>query len=178
MRYLRRITFFCRSCLGSARVSRVWRWRPRHRELFGMRQRVVLIAGRAFRRRHRNVHARARALPRAPRSFVISAGIVLATAMAIVGWLPIPDQLHKSPAGTLTLLDCRSREIAELASPEARAQLPITLDQMGPWLPRLTVALEDRRVFKKPRNDWDAHLAALPRHLLLPHVVSRATALP
>jgi hypothetical protein len=45
----------------------------------------------------------------------------------------------------LTLLDCRGREIAELASPEARTQFPVALEQMGPWLPRLTVALEDRR---------------------------------
>jgi penicillin-binding protein 1C len=96
-------------------------------------------------------------------------------AIAIVWWLPIPDQLHKSPAGTLTLLDCRSREIAELASPEARAQFPITLDQMGPWLPRLTVALEDRRFYKHHGIDWHATVSALARNLRSRHVVSGAS---
>ena len=63
-------------------------------------------------------------------------------------------------AGTLTLLDCRGREIAELASPEARSQFPIALEQMGPWLPRVTVALEDRRFYKHRGIDWRATIAA------------------
>jgi len=79
------------------------------------------------------------------RSLAICAVVLLAAAMAIVWWLPIPGELQKPPVGTLTLLDCRGREIAELASPEARTHFPVMLDKMGPWLPRVTVTLEDRR---------------------------------
>src|SRR5262249_60884938 len=79
------------------------------------------------------------------RSFLISPVIILAMATAIVWWIPIPPELQQSPAGTLTLLDCRGREIAQLASAEARTQFPIPLERMGLWLPRITVALEDRR---------------------------------
>ena len=42
-----------------------------------------------------------------------------AAAIAFVWWLPMPNELQKSPNGTLTLLDYRGREIAELASPES-----------------------------------------------------------
>src|SRR5206468_149329 len=106
-------------------------------------------------------------------SFLICTGMVLATA--IIWWLPIPDELKKPPAGTLTLLDCRGREIAELASPEARTQFPVSLEQMGPWLPRVTVALEDRRFYEHRGIDWCATLAATVRNLRSGHIVSGAS---
>lgn len=99
------------------------------------------------------------------RSFVILAALVFAIAGAIVWWLPIPDELRKSPDGTLRLLDCRGREIAELASPEARTQFPVALERMGSWLPRVTVALEDRRFYKHHGVDWHAIAAACTRNL-------------
>jgi penicillin-binding protein 1C len=110
-----------------------------------------------------------------PRSLVICAAIVSAMAMAILWWLPIPDTLQKPPTGTLTLLDCRGREIAELASPEARAQFPITLEKMGPWLPRVTVALEDRRFYEHRGVDWRAVAAACARNLRSRHLLSGAS---
>src|SRR5439155_1333377 len=91
------------------------------------------------------------------------------------GTYSIPDELQKSPSGTLTLLDWRGREIAELASPEARTQFPVSLEQMGPWLPRVTVALEDRRFYKHRGIDWRATLAACARNLRLGHIVSGAS---
>ena len=99
--------------------------------------------------------------------------MVLATA--IIWWLPIPDELKKPPAGTLTLLDCRGREIAELASPEARTQFPVPLDQMGPWLPRVTVALEDWRFYGHRGIDWRATAAACVRNLRSRHIISGAS---
>jgi penicillin-binding protein 1C len=95
--------------------------------------------------------------------------------IAIVWWLTIPGELQKPPTGTLTLLDCRGREIAELASPEARTQFPITLDKMGPWLPRVTVALEDRRFYEHGGVDWHAIAAACTRNLRTRHLVSGAS---
>jgi penicillin-binding protein 1C len=101
--------------------------------------------------------------------------VVFVVAVAIVWWLPIPAELQKPTAGTLTLLDCRGREIAELASPEARAQLPVTLEKMGPWLPRVTVALEDRRFYEHRGIDWHAIAAACTRNLRSGHLLSGAS---
>ena len=97
------------------------------------------------------------------------------TFIAFMSWLPIPNELQKPPSGTLTLLDCRGREIAELASPEARAQFPVALEQMGPWLPRVTVALEDRRFYEHHGVDWRATVAACARNLRSRQIVSGAS---
>jgi penicillin-binding protein 1C len=75
----------------------------------------------------------------------------------------------------LTLLDCRGREIAELASPEARTQFPVALEQMGPWLPRVIVALEDRRFYQHRGVDWRATVAACARNLRSLKIVSGAS---
>jgi penicillin-binding protein 1C len=109
------------------------------------------------------------------RSFLILPVIVLAMATAIIWWIPIPRELQQSPAGTLTLLDCRGREIAELASAEARTQFPIPLQRMGLWLPRVTVALEDRRFYEHSGIDWHALAAAGARNLRSRHLVSGAS---
>jgi penicillin-binding protein 1C len=106
---------------------------------------------------------------------ITSALVVAVIAIAFAWWLPIPNDLQKSPSGTLTLLDCRGREIAELASPEARAQFPVGLEQMGPWLPRITVALEDRRFYQHSGVDWRASLAASARNLRSRQIVSGAS---
>ena len=90
-------------------------------------------------------------------------------------WLPLPANLRQPALGTLTLLDCRGREIAEIASPEARAQLPRHLDQMGKWLPRMTVALEDHRFYKHPGVDWRATASACARDLKAHRIVSGAS---
>ena len=108
-------------------------------------------------------------------SLAICGVVVFVVAMAIVWWLPIPAELQRPPIGTLTLLDCRGREIAELASPEARAQFPVTLEKMGPWLPRVTVALEDRRFYEHHGIDWHAIAAACTRNLRSRHLLSGAS---
>jgi len=101
--------------------------------------------------------------------------VIAAIALAIIWWLPIPGELQKPPVGTLTLLDCRGREIAQLAAPEARTQFPITLEKMGPWLPRVTVALEDRRFYEHGGIDWRAIAAACTRNLRSRHLLSGAS---
>jgi penicillin-binding protein 1C len=106
---------------------------------------------------------------------IICAAIAFAAAAAIIWCIPIPDELKKSPAGTLTLLDCRGREIAELASPKARTQFPVALERMGPWLPRVTVALEDRRFYEHDGIDWRAIAAASMCNLRARHLVSGAS---
>jgi penicillin-binding protein 1C len=110
-----------------------------------------------------------------PRSLAIWALAVLAAAIAIIWWLPIPRELRKPATGTLALLDFRGREIAELASPEARTQFPVPLEKMGPWLPRVTVALEDRRFYEHRGIDWHAIAAASTRNLRSRHLLSGAS---
>src|ERR1700750_2547442 len=98
--------------------------------------------------------------------------VVFLAAITFAWWLPIPHELKKFPSGTLTLLDCRGREIAELGSPEARTQFPVALEQMGPWLPRISVALEDRRFYEHRGVDWCATVAACARNLRSGQIVS------
>jgi penicillin-binding protein 1C len=109
------------------------------------------------------------------RPLLIWAAIVLGAAMGIIWWFPIPNGLQRPLTGTLTLLDCRGREIAELASGEARTQFPVPLQKMGPWLPRVTVALEDRRFYEHRGIDWRAVAAACTRNFRSRHLLSGAS---
>jgi len=173
MRSIRRLI------LGSARVSRVWFRRPAETGFHSSVNHTVepnLQRKFAIARRARQTRG-TRALPRTLRSrcLVLSVLVVLLVAIAFGWWLPIPHELQKSPSGTLTLLDCRGREIAELASPEARTQFPVALEQMGPWLPRVIVALEDRRFYEHRGIDWRATVAACARNLRSRQIVSGAS---
>ena len=159
---------------GSARVSRAWFRRPAETNFPSNAnssveqnlQEKFAIAGRA------RQHARAHALPGVLLAAVLAVFVI---AIAFAWWLPIPHDLQRSPSGTLTLLDCRGRGIAELASPEARTQFPVALEQMGPWLPRITVALEDRRFYEHRGVDWRATVAACARNLRSRQIVSGAS---
>ena len=169
MRHLRRL-------IPGAHASRVWRWRPRHREL--LRTFVFAFSAgyaKAFRRGAEMCTRGACAPGVSHRRFGPFYSCCLVVAIAFAWWLPIPHELQKSPSGTLTLLDCRGREIAELASPEARTQFPVALEQMGPWLPRVTVALEDRRFYQHRGVDWRATVAACARNLRSRQIVSGAS---
>ena len=66
---------------------------------------------------------------------VVGIAIAAATAVLVIWWLPLPRELQTSVVGTLTLLDNRGREIAEIASPEARVQIPVQLSEMGNGCP-------------------------------------------
>jgi penicillin-binding protein 1C len=101
-------------------------------------------------------------------------GIAAAAAAAglLIWCLPLPNELQRPVAGTLTLLDDHGREITEIGSPEARVQMPVTLSEMGEWLPRVTVALEDRRFYEHTGIDWRATAAALIRNFQSGRVVS------
>jgi penicillin-binding protein 1C len=91
--------------------------------------------------------------------------LIVATVALWIVWLPLPAELQTPLLGTPILLDIRGREIAELASQRARVQIPITLSEMGDWLPRVTVALEDRRFYCHSGIDWQATGAACLRNL-------------
>jgi penicillin-binding protein 1C len=97
--------------------------------------------------------------------------LIVATVLLGIIWLPLPAELQTPLVGTPILLDLRGREIAELASQQARVQIPVPLSQMGDWLPRVTVTLEDRRFYRHNGIDWLATCAACLRNLRAGHIV-------
>jgi penicillin-binding protein 1C len=105
-----------------------------------------------------------RVLPRFARYALIAVAAAVTLATSIL-CLPLPKSLQQPLTGTPVLLDDRGREIAEIATSEARAQIPVTLREMGPWLPRITVALEDHRFYEHGAADWRATAAAIARNL-------------
>lgn len=76
---------------------------------------------------------------------------------------PLPDSLAKQQLLTAIYLDCKGRIIAELPGPEARSHRPVALAEMGPWMPGIAVALEDRRFFSHPGVDFKAVFRAIMR---------------
>lgn len=80
-----------------------------------------------------------------------------------------------SPSATVTLLDARGEPLAELADAEARSRHPVALGEMGADLPRLTVALEDRRFQAHRGVDFRALLAAGARDVRAGRIVSGAS---
>jgi penicillin-binding protein 1C len=98
--------------------------------------------------------------------------ILGATFALWVRWLPLPAELLTPLSGTPTLLDIHGREIAELPSQEARVLIPLKLNEMGDWLPRITVALEDRRFYHHTGIDWQATGAACLRNLKSGRIVA------
>src|SRR5215471_11897655 len=87
---------------------------------------------------------------------IVSILAILAVILALwVAWLPLPAELQTPLRGTTTLLDIHGSEIAELPSEEARVQVPLKLDEMGNWLPKVVVALEDKRFYYHHGIDWE-----------------------
>ncbi len=102
--------------------------------------------------------------------FALPAALAGAIALAaFVASMPLPAALVGAPPGeTLTLRDARGGAIAEIANETARSQHPRPLAQMGAHLPRVTVALEDRRFDSHRGIDWRALAGATwqnTRHL-------------
>jgi len=77
---------------------------------------------------------------------ILIGGLIVAVLGAwFLCWAPLPAALLNLAPLTTRYLDAKDRLIAELPGTEARSHRPVPLAQMGPWLPVLTVALEDRR---------------------------------
>ena len=86
--------------------------------------------------------------------------------------LPLPGELTEPLQGTLTLLDCHDRVIAEIGSTQARLQHPVPLAKMGRWLPRVTVALEDHRFYEHGGVDFHSTFGALAHDVTSRRIVS------
>ena len=108
----------------------------------------------------------------------LSAGLLIAVAFSLFAWnVTVPESLLRRElnAGTLTLLDARGEPILESADKEARSHHPLPLDEMGADLPRVTIALEDRRFYSHRGVDLVALLGATARNLRTGQVVSGAS---
>jgi penicillin-binding protein 1C len=100
---------------------------------------------------------------------VVTGAFCLVTAVCLV---PLPTDLLRPVEGTLKLVDCHARLLAAIASPQARAQTPVPLDEMGQWLPAVTIALEDHRFSSHHGIDLQAAVAALCRNVEARRIVS------
>jgi penicillin-binding protein 1C len=77
--------------------------------------------------------------------------------------------------GTPVVTDVRGRTIAVLATPPARESYPVRLRELGDWLPRATVGIEDARFWKHPGVDVCAAVGAAMRNLRNGSVISGAS---
>ena len=101
------------------------------------------------------------------RTYLRAGVCILVVAVAAIWWFleyaPLPAALCEQPHLTGVYLDAKGRTLAELASSEARAHRPCALREMGPWIPRITMGLEDRRFYQHHGVDLRATFRALIR---------------
>ena len=102
----------------------------------------------------------------------LGAPLLFHLAISVV---PLPPDLFLPPKGPAILVDRHGRQLASLPLTEARAQSPISLTQMGEWLPIVTVALEDHRFYDHSGIDLHAIAGALRRNRRAGRIVSGAS---
>lgn len=91
--------------------------------------------------------------------------LAVAALVIAISLCPLPEALEHPTPATLSLLDRRGALLAEIPSPAARSQHPVALAEMGPWLPKITVALEDHRFLQHRGVDWRGTLGSAWRNL-------------
>ncbi len=108
-----------------------------------------------------------------------TAGLVVVGGVGAFFWwsVPVPEALLRTdPARcTLTVLDACGEPLAEIGNADARSRHPVPLGAMGADLPRITVALEDRRFFSHGGLDFRALGGAIGRNLFAGRIVSGAS---
>ncbi len=105
--------------------------------------------------------------------FTLIALVAAGSGLWIATWLvPLPTGLFQPADRALVLVDREGREIAVVAGMRARVSEAAILEEMGTWLPRITVALEDRRFWRHCGIDFHALLGAAWRNLRSGRIVS------
>lgn len=87
----------------------------------------------------------------------------------------LPARLWQPPAGTPVVTDFRGRAVAVFASPVARESYPLSLRDMGEWLPLATIGIEDTRFWTHPGVDIRAAVGATLRNIRNLRVISGAS---
>ena len=96
----------------------------------------------------------------------ITAGLmtVVGGAATFVGlWhiFPLPeDMLHPGPGGAL-VLDARGGVLVDTVAADEQRRLPISLAEVGPWIPAAVVAVEDASFRSHAGIDPSAILGAI-----------------
>ena len=78
--------------------------------------------------------------------------------------IQIPKKLLSEIEGTTSVLDNSGKVVKQISSDTARIQLPLKLNEMGPHLPTVTVALEDHRFNNHDGIDRKAIIGAAIRN--------------
>lgn len=78
---------------------------------------------------------------------------------AVVSWLAVPEPLVDDFAVSPTLLDRKGRLFHARLSADEEWLVPVPLPEMSPWLPKIAVAIEDKRFYRH----WGVDLLALAR---------------
>lgn len=97
------------------------------------------------------------------------------TALPAGGWLFVPEPKGLDFPVSPTLLDRQGQIFHARLSANEEWLLPVPLSDMGPWLPKVTVAIEDRRFRTHPGLDALAILRALRQNRAARRVVSGAS---
>jgi penicillin-binding protein 1C len=109
---------------------------------------------------------------------ILTAALMLAGA-AFVDWKirhsPIPDSLLHLPPATPVLEDLRGRPFSSPSADFARDARPARLKDFGPWLPAVTVAVEDRRFYRHPGVDLISMAGASLRNFWSRRIISGAS---
>lgn len=90
----------------------------------------------------------------------------------LIARTPLPDDLLAEREGTASLVDANGQLIARLGNDNARMCFPLPLGEMGEWLPKITVALEDHRFYEHNGVDARGVLASATRNLRYGRIVS------
>lgn len=101
---------------------------------------------------------------------VFGAGFVAAVHLA-----PLPAALNDAPPRPPVLVDLRGKPFAVPGDKIVRDSQPLSLREMGEWLPFATVAIEDHRFWEHRGVDWHAMAGAALRNARNLRVISGAS---
>ena len=103
-------------------------------------------------------------------------------ALAIVflagSWVLTPDPVVGGFAVSPTLLDRKGRLFHARLSVDEEWLLPVSLANMSPWLPKVAVAVEDKRFYNHKGLDFLALGRAIGQNLRPRRVISGASTIP
>ncbi|MEO6845704.1 MAG: transglycosylase domain-containing protein [Chthoniobacterales bacterium] len=106
---------------------------------------------------------------------LVIAGVLYACFEITVSRCRLPESLNAPPPATAVLLDMHDQPFSRLGDELLRDARPIPLHDMGPWIPLVTVGIEDHRFWKHHGVDWYAMLSACVRNVRNLRVVSGAS---
>ncbi|HSI83128.1 MAG TPA: transglycosylase domain-containing protein [Candidatus Methylacidiphilales bacterium] len=109
-----------------------------------------------------------------PRARLALWAVVLALFLAVY-FAPLPDDLEFPSPGIISLVDVHGRPYARITVAEARTTEPLSLQEMGQWLPSVTVALEDHRFYSHFGLDVSSICGSAVRNIYHGRIISGAS---